>query len=596
MEAQNAASAGNKKAQDSYFAWNPKDDPEFSGLIYGEKTIGGKGRSLLYALRRLRDSGDERLAKTRVPLSVYFGIDLFHAFLERVESFDKIISCGDCALMESGFLSAPLPGIMRRAVREFLSGTDDPVVVRSSSRLEDSLQHSFAGKYLSVFLDNAGGSLEERALAVENQIKRIYSRTFFPEAVSYRDRHSLGGDDMGIILIRMAGKWRGRYYYPTMAGVGYSQNFRRWSTRLKQDDGVLRIVFGMGTMSTKRGYARTISLTNPFLRPDGQNPDKIAFNAQEKFQVIDRDAPGDLTTLDIKKEWRQLIEHHNDFAAYAQIFNYSMEGGFFTSLTRDTTEIEDGSKVCLTFENFPRRYGSFFERMKKTLKVLEASMGVTADIEYAYEPEEDGLDLIQSRPFWCKDCKDGGIPDLRDKTILLQADRMVTPGNAESVSTIVYVDHKIYNSCPADHYDIARGIGRTNELLCGEPYILVAPGRVGSSNPQLGVPVRYNELTNCCCIVELGIPRFGFMPELSYGTHFFSDLEVDSVLYMPVFEGELDNIINTEWFHNNDWRQGTHPAIRIYRGDFSAFMDGEKNCGVIIDNENRNINDLDLLM
>lgn len=588
--------AGIKKIQNEYFAWNPKDDPEFSQMIYGEKTIGGKGRSLLYALRRLRDSGDPQLAETLVPSSIYFGIDLFHDFLDGVAKFDRLISSGDSDCLERFFLAAPLPGMIRTAVREFLSSVQEPVVVRSSSRLEDSLRYSFAGKYLSAFLANNAGTLEERADAVESQIKKIYARTFFPKALSYRAKHGLGDDDMGIVLIRMAGQWRGRYYYPTMAGVGYSQNFRRWSTRMKQADGVLRVVFGMGTMSTKRGYARTVSLTNPFLRPDGQNPDKIAFHAQEKFQVIDQDAPNDLTTLDIKREWRQLIQYHPDFAAYAQIFNYSPEGGYFTPLTKDMVEIESGSKVCLTFESFPRKYRTFFERMKKTLKLLEAAMGVTADIEYAYEPTEDSLSLIQSRPYWSQVSGAEAIPDLRDKMILLQADRMITPGSVEGITTIVYVDHKIYNSCPDDCFDIARSIGTINSGMAGGSYILVAPGRVGSSNPIQGVPVQYNELTNCRCIVELGIPRFGFMPELSYGTHFFSDLELDSVMYMPVFEGELDNIINTEWFHNNEWIQGGHSAIRIYRGDFSAYMDADKNKGVIVDNEKRGYEDMDLIM
>lgn len=585
-----------KKRREEYFAWDPKDDPEFADLVYGDKTIGGKGRSLLYALRKLRDSGDRQLERTVVPASFYFGIDIFHNFLENVPRLDALISDGGEERLERAFMAAELPKVMRLAVREFLSEVTDPVVVRSSSRLEDSIKYSFAGKYLSVFLANRCGTLEERAAAVERQIKRIYARTFSPKAVSYRTKHGLGSDDMGIILIRMAGSWRGRYYYPTVAGVGYSQNFRRWSTRIKQEDGVLRIVFGMGTMSTKRGYARTISLTNPFLRPDGQNPEKIAFHAQEKFQVLDAAAPDDLTTLDIKKEWPEIMKYHPDFSAYAQIFSYSPEGGFFMPLTKDTVSIEKGSKVCLTFENFPRKYRIFFERMKKTLKLLEAAMGVTADLEYAYEPEEDSLSLIQSRPFWSQECRADGMPDLRDRTILLQADRMVTPGCAGGVGHIVYIDHKIYNSCPNEAFDIARGIGRVNEMMRGKPYILVAPGRVGSSNPLLGVPVQYNELTGCCCIVELGIARFGFMPELSYGTHFFSDLELDKVLYMPVFEGELNNIINTEWFHANEWEAGPHPAIRIYKGDFSAYMDGDVNIGVVVDNENRNVEDMDLVM
>lgn len=571
------------RAQKNYFAWDPQEDPEFSRMIYGSGTIGGKGRSLLFALRRLRDTGDQQLSSVKVPDSIYFGIDIFHQFLEKVPALDVLLSQGDPERIETIFAGIPLPKIVTEAVRNFLSGMHEPLVVRSSSRLEDSPKHSFAGKYLSTFLSNTSPSLDERVRDVENEIKKIYSRVYFPAATSYREKHRLGNDDMGIIVIRLAGRWHGRYYYPTMAGVGYSQNFRRWSTNIKQEDGILRIVFGLGTMSTKRGYARIISPTNPYLRPDGQNPDKIAFHAQERFHVIDRENPNELTTLDIKQKWRQLIDFHPDFDAYAQIYHYEPEGGFFSSLMKNTAQVENNTKICLTFENFPAKYPKFFERMKRILSLLELSMGLPADIEFAYEPTDDSLCLIQSRPFWCQTCGEKGIPDLNGRRVFLRADRMVTPGCLENVSTLVYVDHNIYYQNP-DFYKVARGIGELNSNMQDEKYILVAPGRVGSSNPERGVPVQYSELTKCSCIVELGIPRHGFMPELSYGTHFFSDLAVDDVLYMPVFDGESDNFIDESWFSKNKWEAGPHPAIRIYRGSFSAYMDGETNQGVIVDN------------
>ena len=572
-----------ERTREEYFAWDPHDDPEFAPMIFGKGTIGGKGRSLLFALRKLRDSGDPQLSNSKVPESIYFGIDIFHRFLESVPSLDLLISQNDPERLEEVFLRTPLPATVTEAVRNFLSEMHDPVVIRSSSRLEDSAKHSFAGKYLTTFMSNDSPSLEERVRIVEREIRKIYSRIYFPEATSYRKKHGLGDDDMGIIVIRMSGRWHGRYYYPTIAGVGYSQNFRRWNKRVKQKDGVLRLVFGLGTMSTKRGYARTISLTNAYLRPDGQSPEKIAIHSQERFHVIDRERPNELTTLDIKKEWRQLIEYHPDFDAYAQIYCYDPDGGCLSSLMKSTQRIDLGSKVCLTFDNFPKKYPNFFERMKKTLPLLESSMGLPADIEFAYEPLDDSFCLIQSRPCWCQTCEEEGIPDLGGKRVILKADRMVTPGVLHNIPCLVYIDHLQYYSNP-DFFKVARGIGEINEQMKGQKFIFVSPGRVGSSNPELGVPVKYNELTNCCCIVELGIPRLGFMPELSYGTHFFSDLAVDSVLYMPVFEGESNNLIDQEWFTENEWEEGPHPAIRIYRGNFSAYMDGESNQGVIIDN------------
>ena len=200
-----------EKAKEQYFEWQPHDDPDFAPLICGKGTIGGKGRSLLFALRRLRDSGDPDMSRVKVPRSIYLSIEIFHKFLERVPSLDTLLACGDPEGMERVFLLTPLPEEVSLRIRQFLADMNDPVVIRSSSRLEDDVKHSFAGKYLSTFLGNNKGTLEERAQAVEDEVRRIYSRTFFPAAEDYRRRHKLGDDDMGIIIIRMAGRWRGQF-------------------------------------------------------------------------------------------------------------------------------------------------------------------------------------------------------------------------------------------------------------------------------------------------------------------------------------------------------------------------------------------------
>lgn len=570
------------QTRELYFAWQPHDDPEFAPLICGKGTVGGKGRSLLFALRQLRDSGDEAMSRVKVPRSIYLSIEIFHKFLEKVPRLSSLLACGDPGEIEKVFLLTPLPEEASSFIRAFLADMHDPVVIRSSSRLEDDVKHSFAGKYLTNFLGNNKGTLEERARAVEDEVKRIYSRTFFPAAEDYRKRHRLGDDDMGIIIIRMAGRWRGRYYYPTMGGVGYSQNFRRWSTRVRQDDGLVRLVFGMGTMSTKRGYARTVSLTNPILRPEGFAPEKISAIAQELFHVIDAEHPNRITTLDIKKEWKQLLTYHPDFSAYAQIYSFDGREASLSSIMKNMAAVEQGSKVCFTFENFPRMYPGFYKRVKKMLKLLEAKMAVPVDMEFAYEPTEDSFCLIQARPFWSNTMSTEEMPEVKESQIILQADRMVTHGSIPQINKIVYVDYNLYYE-RHDFYGTARLIGELNKESDGDPFILVAPGRIGSSNPELGVPVQYSELTNCRGMVELGIPRLGFMPELSYGTHFFSDLEVDGVLYMPVFSGEEKNIINTEWFEQSSWEPWGSDAIRVYRGSFAAYMDGETNRGIIID-------------
>lgn len=140
----------------------------------------------------------------------------------------------------------------------------------------------------------------------------------------------------------------------------------------------------------------------------------------------------------------------------------------------------------------------------------------------------------------------------------------------------------VFESIPLP--DAARAAGDVNGTVKEERCILVGPGRWGSSNPLLGVPVRYNEISNSGCLVELGIPHKGMTPELSYGTHFFPDLEVDGVLYMPVFAGEDRNIFNSDWFEDTQWEKCANDAVRIYRGNFAVYMDGETNRGIIVDN------------
>ena len=208
----------NTSATERYFTWDPQKDPAFSPMIVGEGSIGGKGRSLLFAIRKLHDSEDPGLRKVAFPQSLFIAVGVFDAVIAALggsEQFRNMMP----EEIERRFLAAPLPAEVADRVREFLVRVGDPIIVRSSSLLEDSLKYSFAGKYLSLFEFNGDGTLEERTARVLDHIRRIYARTFFPIAVAYRAKHGLGDDGMGIILMRVSGKWRGRYYYPTVAGV-----------------------------------------------------------------------------------------------------------------------------------------------------------------------------------------------------------------------------------------------------------------------------------------------------------------------------------------------------------------------------------------
>ncbi|MDR1943305.1 MAG: PEP/pyruvate-binding domain-containing protein [Synergistaceae bacterium] len=569
----------NEEVRERYFSWNPTDDPEFSHFIIGSGTIGGKGRSLLHAIRVLRDSDDERLRAVVLPRSRYIGTDVFDDFVSQIRDLDSL-RAGPPEELEAEFLRMSLPAYVTRALYGYLAEMRDPVAIRSSSMLEDSLKYSFAGKYLSPFLLNSEESLADRVKAVEHQIKRVYARTFFPAAEIYRQKHNLPDDKMGIVIMRIAGRWRGNYYYPTTAGVGFSYNGRRWTTRIKREDGLIRMVFGLGTMSTKRGYARTYSLTNPYLRPEGSSAYKIMKHSQEHFNAIDR-STGELVTIDIKDVWRDSFRWHPDFSTYASLYIYDENQGYFGSLDRMSIFSPAEGKVCMPFESFPKTHARFFKNMNGLMPLLQERMGTYVDIEFAYEPLENRLELLQARPLWIKEFHDQtSRPTLEGCETLLLADRMVTDGSCQGIKYLVLVDPEKYARSD-DFQGVARALGEMNNRIRPEKYILVAPGRVGSSSPELGVPVRYDEISNVACIVEIGIPKTGHMPELSYGTHFFSDLETDEVFYMPVFHGEKDNLFNEDWFERTPYELGDDAAIRLYCGNFSVYMNGDQNIGVV---------------
>jgi hypothetical protein len=158
---------------------------------------------------------------------------------------------------------------------------------------------------------------------------------------------------------------------------------------------------------------------------------------------------------------------------------------------------------------------------------------------------------------------------------------MVSNGMLENVKYMVYVDASLYKG-NWDPSGAARAVGEMNKRLAGKKYILAGPGRWGSRNPALGVPIRYDEICNCGVLVEISVPDLNFSPELSFGTHFFLDMDSDGILYLPVFSKQGGNRYNAELLENLAYQTGGHPAVRIYEGNFSAYLDGEIESGLII--------------
>lgn len=553
------------------------------GWLIGRGKIGGKAKGLSFAHAILKENG--LLGEVNLPKYTFsITTSVFEEFMEQNNLWDRLLDLrehSDAPELHRICQEAELPESVNAGIELILDTIRTPMSVRSSSILEDDVNLSFAGKYATRFVANYGDR-ESRRKDLERAIKIVYASTYNPAAREYKRKHGIlwGGERMGVLVQPIAGRERGARFYPELAGAAFSQVFRRPSPRVKKEDGVARICFGLGTRTVDRSYARTFYLTNPHLRPEGSRPEDVVAHSQEQFDYVDV-KENKFRTEFLGGAIKEIADAHQMAPAYIQWY----DGSMFHWLHADTNNM-DYPRPVFTFAELPQRCPKLFERLKKLLSLFEQGLHLPADMEFTYEPEDDVFTLVQLRPLSVYD--DRGrveIPDVAPEKIILKGDRMVANGRLEGIRHIVYVDPELYGKTP-DFNEVARAVGDINQKLDGERYLLVGPGRWGSSNPMLGVPVRYSELSNSGCLVELGIPHRGMAPELSYGTHFFLDLDGDNILYLPVFDGEKQNVYNREWFESHKWTPSGHPAVRHYTGKFDVLLDGDTETGIVIDKSN----------
>ncbi len=561
-----------------YRSYDPLPYFRERGWLIGGGSVGGKGKGLAFAHDILMQDGLlEEIALPEVTFVV--GTDVFDQFDGEHRLMDLSTSLGFDRMTKEA-LTKPLPEAVMDRLKQVLSSLSGPLAVRSSSLLEDDVELSFAGKYGTFFVANQG-DMDKRLADLAEGIKKVFASTYNSSAKEYRKKHSIpkGREKMAVLIQPLQGKRRGDLFYPEIAVTAFSCVYRRPSPRIDKNDGVMRICFGMGTHSVGRSFARTIYLTNPGLRPEGTNPENVYLYSQKEFDCIDL-STGELTTQNLWSSLDHVRRNHKNASSFVEWYG----DGMMYWLNSDVSEVT-APMPCFSFSDLPRKSKSFLNKVKRMLSFFQGAMGFPVDIEGVYDSEDDRLTLVQIRPLASYvEFGKVDIPDVSQERRILRGNRMVTSHVLKDVKWLVYVDPEIYSQS-RDFASVARAIGEVNRELEGERYILVGPGRWGSTNPSLGVPVDYSEISNCGCMVEVGIPKRGMIPELSYGTHFFLDLDLDDILYLPVIDGEQENLFSRDWLEGHPSKDGGHRAVRVYEGLFDVYLDGESDIGVVLDAE-----------
>ncbi len=529
----------------------------------GPGRIGGKAAGMLLAYRILKESAElSQDTCLSTPDSYYVGADVMYTFM----SINNLYHWNDQKYKTETEMRADYPKILSDYEQgefrpdiigklEAMLGTVGrvPMIVRSSSLLEDNFGTAFAGKYESIFLPNQGTS-QQNLHDLTRAIARIYATTLNPNALLYRRSRGLQDYDerMAVLIQTVEGERFGRYYLPHGAGVAFSRNLYRWAPQIQREAGFVRLVWGLGTRAVDRvgnDYPRLIALSHPLLRPS-TDPRSIRRYSQQYVDVIDLEA-NEFRTLDAS----DLL--NADYGPLRYIVQIE-EDGYLTSLR--TRLLGDGARnLVITYEELLRRT-PFTERMRNILQILEKNYKAPVDLEFTLRIREDAngkpelcITLLQCRPqSQLQATAAASLPSALSQKDIVFATRFVVPeGNIERVDYVVFVPPEEYYRLPTliHRTDLARAIGRLNAALEKEKFICVGPGRWGSSNSDLGVPIDYGDIYHARSLVELAGQNIGLPPEPSLGTHFFQDLLESQIYPLAIYLDDEQNIFSREFFY-----------------------------------------------
>ncbi|MDX9720294.1 MAG: PEP/pyruvate-binding domain-containing protein [Myxococcota bacterium] len=427
---------------------------------------------------------------------------------------------------------------------------DAPLIVRSSSLLEDRFGSAFSGKYKSLFLANQG-TKKQKLTALLNAVSEIYASTFGPDPIEYRAERGLldFDEEMGILIQEVVGKRAGKYFFPAFAGVAFSFNEFRWSPRIEREDGLLRLVPGLGTRAVDR-----LGDDYPILIAPG----KAKLRVNVTLDEVVRYSPSKMDVINLEKncfetkEVKELIKECGaKFPGISQVVSVFRDG----MLHRPNPILTDFERDDFVVTLDGLLNGTpFIQRLRAILDTLETELKTPVDIEFAHDGEH--FYLLQCRP-QSSGTQEGAVSipaSIPADLVLFSAEKFVSNGRVDCISHIVYVDPEAYDAIESIEELVAVGeaVGKLNKLLPRRTFILMGPGRWGSRGDiKLGVKVTYSDINNSAMLIEIARKKGNYVPDLSFGTHFFQDLVEASIRYLPLYPDDDGIVFNDAFFSHS---------------------------------------------
>jgi len=545
--------------------------------VYSHGKYGGKTSGLFLSKNILQRShhSDEYSKKLKTPKTWYITSDGLHTFMkhnhlediaeQKYKSIEEVRK--EYPYVSHVFKNASLTQKIAKGLSSMLDDFGKvPLVIRSTSLLEDRPNAIFAGKYKSLFISNQG-SKDERIEELTNAIAEVYASVFGPDPIEYRIERGLidYNEEMAIMIQEVVGKKVGKYFFAAFAGVAFSQNNYRWSSRITIEDGLIRIVPGLGTRAVDR-----LSDDYPVIIAPG----KSNLRANVSIDEIIRYSPKYIDVIDLEERQFKTLkvsdlleEYGNEYPIINQIVSL-ISDNYLQDIRRIGNDFKKDS-FAVTFNNLIGNT-DFIKQISSTIKVLETEFNFPVDIEFAHDG--DDLYLLQCRKqSHGKVRNPADIPyDISEDEILFSAERHISNGTLTNITHVVYVDPQKYNQL-SDHDDlvsVGKAIGKLNKLLPKRQFILMGPGRWGSRGDiKLGVSVTYSDINNTAMLIEIARKQKDYVPELSFGTHFFQDLVEANILYLPLYPDDYGIVFKEDFFKDSS------NMLPVLVSEFSSLAD-----------------------
>ena len=550
----------------------------------GSGSLGGKARGLAFANSILRNYDFKNQfpnINVRIPNIVVISTSEFDEFMDENNLWDRALSDIDNKIIEREFIKSELPKELSKKLKLLLKKVKYPLAIRSSGLLEDSQYKPLAGMYSTLMIPNSDKSLDKRFNQLCEAIKRVYASTFYKEPKSLMDSVSKRYEEekMAVIIMELIGKKHDEIFYPTFSGVCQSYNYYPVS-HMKREEGIAFLALGLGKTIADGEKSLRYSPKYPDILPQYYSTKSTINNSQNKFFALNLNKNIDVIkkgeSKNLHKYNLSLAESHGELKVSASVISNQ------DNIIRESLNYE-GVRV-LTFSSIIK-YNSFplNELLNTFIQEGENLIGCPFEIEFAVninENKEDEFCLLQIKPMPISNFENNlKAIDKNKSRIFCSSSQVLGNGTYSDIKNIMYINLDNFKNDRTE--EIAKIIGEYNNILGSEnPYLLIGPGRWGSSDPWLGIPVNWEQITNAKSIIEIGIDKLN--PDPSFGSHFFQNLTSLMISYFTLGYREYKKNIDWNWLKKqNHIKKSKYVNIVSLNEPLIIQVDGTKGNGLI---------------